>query len=55
MGSWITEDDRCELDIKSRIGMPKDTFWKHKELLSGKINLKVKKRTLDCYVFPVLI
>jgi len=53
-GSWITDDGRCELDIKSRIGMAKDTFWKHKELLRGKINLKVKKRILDCYIFPVL-
>ena len=43
LGSWITEDGRCELDIKSRIGMAKDTFWRHKELLRGKINLKVKK------------
>ena len=53
LGSWMTENGRCELDIKTRIAMAKDTFWKHKELLKGNINLQVKKRILCCYVFPV--
>jgi len=43
-----------ESDVKARIGMAKDAFWKHKELLQGKINLRVKKRILQCYVFPVM-
>jgi len=54
LGSWITEDGRCEMDTKTRIAMAKDAFWKHKELLRGNINLQVKKRMLHCYVFPVL-
>jgi len=54
LGSWVTEDGRCDLDVKSRIGMAKDVFWKHKQLLKGNINLKVKKRILQCYVFPVV-
>ena len=54
LGSWITEDGKCELDIKTRIAMAKDVFWKHKELLRGNVNLQVKKRLLHCYVFPVL-
>jgi len=54
LGSCITEDGRCEQDIKARIAMAKDAFWKHKELLRGNISLKVKKRMLHCYVFPVL-
>ena len=29
--------------------MAKDAFWKHRELLQGKI-----KRILQCYVFPVM-
>jgi len=37
LGSWITEDGKCEMDIKTRIGMAKDAFWKHKELLRGNI------------------
>jgi len=54
LGSWVTEDGRCDLDVKTRIGMAKDAFWKHKQLLKGNINLQVKKRILQCYVFPVV-
>ena len=53
LGSWITEDGKCDYDIKTRIGIAKDAFWKHKELLKGSINLAVKQRILHCYVFPV--
>ena len=54
LGSWITDDWRCELDIKTILAMAKDAFWKHKELLRGNVSLEVKKRMLNCYVFPVL-
>jgi len=54
LGSWITEDGKCELDVKSRIGMAKDSFWKHKELLWNNICLKVKTRILDCYATSFL-
>jgi len=37
LGSWITEDGKCEMDIKTKISMAKDAFWKHKELLRGNI------------------
>ena len=54
LGSWITEDGRCDLDVKTRIGMAKYAFWKYKQLLKGNINLQVKKRILQCFVFPVV-
>jgi len=54
LSSWITEDGKCESDVKARISMAKDAFWKQKELLQGKINLRVKKRILRCYIFPVM-
>ena len=58
IGTWITEDGRCELDVKTRIAMAKDAFWKHKELLKGNnyqlTKLRVKKRILQCYIYPVL-
>jgi len=54
LGSWISDDGRCELDVKTRIAMAKNAIWKHKELLRGNINLQVKKRILQCYVYPVL-
>ena len=30
LGSWITDNGRCELDVKTRIAMAKDAFWKLK-------------------------
>jgi len=44
----------CDLDVKTRIGMAKDAFWKNKQLLKGNISLNVKKRILQCYVLPVV-
>ena len=49
LGSWLTEDGRCDLEIKTRRGIAKDAFWKHKDLLKGNISLKTKKRILYCY------
>jgi len=43
LGSWLTENGRCDLEIKTRIGMAKDAFWKHKDLLKGNIRLKTRK------------
>jgi len=48
------------MDIKTRIGMAKDAFRKHKELLIGNINLgptdeetNAEPRWLNYYVYPV--
>ena len=54
LGSCNTEDGRCDLDVKTRIGMAKDAFWKNKQLLKESISLNVKKRFLQCYVLPVI-
>ena len=54
LGSWVTEDGKCDLEVKARIGMAKDAFWKYKELLKGNIGLQTKKRILHCYVYSVL-
>ena len=53
LGIWITEDGKCDMDIKTRIGMAKDTLLKHKELLKGNVSLQTKKRMLNCYIYPV--
>ena len=52
LGTWITEDGRCELDVKTRIAMAKDAFWKHKELLKGNISLRVKKENFAMLCLP---
>ena len=37
LGSWITEDARCEEAIRTRIGMAKAAFWKNKEVMRRNI------------------
>ena len=36
LGSWITEDAICEVDIKTRIAMTNAAFWQNKELMREK-------------------
>lgn len=54
LGSWITEDARCEVDIKARVGMAKAAFWQNKELMRGNIRFSTKLKILNCYVFSIL-
>ena len=56
LGSVVTSDDRCNTEIKKRIGMAKDTFQKlEKVLRNHKIAMKTKKRVLDTYVISILM
>ena len=56
LGHTITEDGRCEVEIKKRIGMAKNTFNKMKHFLTSKqINNKLKMRIIKCYVFSTLL
>ena len=54
IGSWITEDAGCEVDIRARVGMAKAAFWQNKELMRRNIRFKTKLKILNCYVFTVL-
>ena len=54
LGSWITEDGRCDVEIRARIAMAKAAFWQHKEIMRGNIAVETKKRILNCYIFSVL-
>src|SRR5688572_64858 len=33
LGSWISEDARCEEDIRARVGMARAAFWQNKEVM----------------------
>jgi len=39
LGSWITEDARCDEELRTRIGMAKAAFWQNKEIMRR--NIKV--------------
>ena len=51
LGSWITEDARCEEEIRTRIGMAKAAFWQNKEVMRGNIRFCTKMKILNCCVF----
>ena len=56
LGSLVISDGRCNTEIKSRIGKAKTQFGKLKTFLCNtKINMDVRKRMLQCYVWPVLL
>ena len=54
LDSIITDNGRCEQEMKTRIAVAKEAFWQHKELFRGNLKLATKKRPLYCYVFSVL-
>src|SRR5688572_27004482 len=55
LGSLITEDGRCDGEIKRRIDLAKDAFQKLENIpLNIKLSIEVKKRILDCYVISTL-
>ena len=51
LGAWITEDGRCEVDIRTRIAIAKDAFTKRKELLSRRMKLITKKRIITTVIW----
>ncbi len=54
LGSWISDDAKCVEEIRTRIALAKEAFWKNKELLRRNIRPRTKLKILNCYVFSVL-
>ena len=51
IGQLITADGRCDVEVKSRIEIARKTFIKLKGVLtSRRLNLKLRKRLVQCYV-----
>jgi len=53
-GSWISEDGHCESDIKTKLAMGKKAFVNKKSLLTGNINLDLKKRIINSTVWIIV-
>ena len=51
LGVIITVDDRCDVEIETRIGMAKDAFNKRRELLSQRMDRKLKKEIIKAVVW----
>ena len=55
MGSWITEDGKCDADVKSRVAKAKEAFGKRKELLCRNFSKKIKKQIVKAMVWSVML
>ena len=52
IGAWVTSNVDNEKEIKTRIGKAKGAFWKQ-VLMRGNLNIELKKRLLNSYVFSL--
>lgn len=55
LGSIISDDGRCDAEIKARIGIAKDVFSKRKELLTQKMSRSVKKKIVKTVVWSAAL
>src|SRR5215470_9981515 len=55
LGSWLTDDGRCELEVKCRIAMAKEAFGKRKELLTRSLQRETKKRIIKSIIWPIMM
>jgi len=51
LGSVITNDARCRREIKSRISMAKVAFNKNNNLFTIKLDLNLRKKVVQCYIW----
>ena len=53
LGRLITDDGKCDAEIKRRIGIDKETFHKMQSILKDqKMPMTTKIRILHCYIYP---
>jgi hypothetical protein len=50
LGSMITNDARCTREIKARIDIARAAFNKKKTLFASKLDLKLRKKLVKCYI-----
>ena len=56
LGQIITEDGRCENEIRRRIGIAKTNFLKMKDvLITKKLSMETRKKILHCYIVSTLM
>ena len=55
LGATITDDGRCEQEIRCRIAMAKQAYTRNKNILESKMELSLRKRLVKSLVWPVLL
>ena len=48
-------DGRCTCEIKSRITMTKAAFNKKKTLFTSKLDLNLRKKLVNCYIWSMFL
>jgi hypothetical protein len=51
LGSMVTNDTKCTLEIKFRIAMAKAAFSRKKILFTRKLDLNLSKKLLKCCIY----
>ena len=56
LGQWITDDGRCECEIRNRIEIARSIFIKMRGVLtSWKLHLEIRKCLVRCYVLSIFL
>ena len=55
LGAWITEDGRCDTEIRSRIALAKTAFNRRNELLTNNMSQSVKKKIVKAVAWSVFL
>ena len=56
LGSLVTEDGKCDAEIKARIGMAKANFGKMRDLLTNlNLNIRLRERMVRCYIWSGML
>ena len=55
LGSILTNDGRCNCEVKCRIAMAEAAFNKKRDLFTGTFDLELRKKLVKCYIWSIAI
>jgi len=55
LSSILTNDGRCTCEIKCRIAMVKAAFNKKRVLFTSKLDFKLRKKLVKCYIWSIAL
>ena len=55
LSSILTNDGRCNCEIKYRIAMVKTAFSKKKDLFTSTLDLELRKKLVKCYIWSIAL
>jgi hypothetical protein len=55
LGSNLTNNRRCNCEIKYRIAMAKTAFNKKRTLFTSTMDLELRKKLVKCYVWSIAL